>query len=418
MKDKKLDTLIKKEIKRQDETLDLIASENFASVEILKALGSPLNNKYSEGYPGKRYYPGNEYYDEIENLAKERAFKLFKLNPKIWSVNVQAYSGSPANLAVLFALVKPGEKIMGMELASGGHLTHGHKVSITGKIWNPIQFKVNDKTGLIDYKELALLAKKNKPKIIISGFTAYPRKVDFKKFGAIAKSVGAYHLSDISHIAGLIAGGAHPSPFLYSDVVTTTTHKTLRGPRGAVIFSRKDKYVLLKGKKISISDLIDKAVFPGLQGGPHNHVTAAIALTFYEAMQPQFKVYAKQIVKNARALAEEFKKLECVLVSGGTDNHLMLLDVRGFGLDGLSAERKLEKTGIVANRNSIPGDTSPFKPSGLRMGTPSLTSRGMKEKEMKEISKLIYDTLNNKSGINKKVRSLCKKFPAKKFLKV
>lgn len=405
MKDKKIEKLIKLETKRQRETLDLIASENLASREVQNILGSVLTNKYSEGYPGKRYYPGNKEYDEIENLAKERALKLFKLNPKVWSVNVQPYSGSPANFAVYFALVPPGETIMGMKLSDGGHLTHGHKVSATGKIWNSVQFGVNEKTGLIDFKEVLKLAKKERPKIIVSGFTAYPRKVDFKKFGEIAKSVGAYHMCDISHIAGLVAGGAHSSPFPYADVVMTTTHKSLRGPRGAMIFAKKE-----------IAEKIDKAIFPGLQGGPHNNVTAAKAVAFSEAMRPEFKVYAKQIVKNAKALAFEMNKLGFNLVTGGTDTHLILADVRSFGVDGLEAEKRLEKAGIVANRNSVPGDTSPFKPSGVRFGTPSLTTRGMREREMREVALLIKEAIENKKGVGAGVLRLCKKFPAKNYI--
>ncbi len=405
MKDIKLEKLIKEEIKRQEETLDLIASENFASHEIQKILGSPLTNKYSEGYPGKRYYPGNEYYDKIENLAQDRALKLFKLNAEKWNVNVQPYSGSPANVAVYLALAEPGDTIMGMKLASGGHLTHGHKVSITGRFWKSVQYGVNLKTGLIDYDDVYRLARKIKPKIIISGFTAYPRKFNFKKFGEIAKSVGAYHLADISHIAGLVAGGAHSAPFPYADVVMTTTHKSLRGPRGAIIFSRKE-----------ISSKIDKAVFPGMQGGPHNNVTAAKAAAFQEALKPTFKTYAHQIVKNARALAEELKKLGFTLVSGGTDTHLILVDMRCFGLDGSEAEKRLEKANIIANRNSVPDDTSPFRPSGVRLGTPALTTRGMKEPEMKQLANLIYGAVHNRVGTKMEVLKLAKRFSAKKFL--
>ena len=405
MKDKKIEKLISLEKKRQKETLDLIASENLASREVQEVLGSVLTNKYSEGYPGRRYYPGNVEYDAIENLAKSRALKLFKLNPKTWSVNVQPYSGSPANFEVYYALVPAGETIMGMKLSDGGHLTHGHKVSATGQLWKSVQFGVDEKTGLIDYSEVRKLARKAKPKIIVSGFTAYPRKVNFKKFGEIAKSVGAYHVSDISHIAGLVAGGAHPSPFPYADVVTTTTHKSLRGPRGAMIFAKKE-----------IVEKIDKAVFPGLQGGPHNNVTAAKAVAFFEDMKPEFKTYAKQIVKNAKALATEMKKLGFKLVTGGTDTHLILADIRNFGIDGLEAEKRLEKAGIVANRNSVPGDTSPFKPSGVRFGTPSVTTRGMKEREMKKIAVLIYEAIQNKKGVNAQVVKLCKKFPAKNYL--
>jgi len=405
MKDKQTQKLIEAETKRQKETLDLIASENLASHDVQSALGSALTNKYSEGYPGKRYYPGNKDYDTIENLAKSRALKLFKLNPRTWGVNVQPYSGSPANFAVYYALVESGETIMGMKLSDGGHLTHGHKVSATGKLWKSVQFGVDKKTSLINYSEVEKLAKKTKPKLIVSGFTAYPRKVDFKKFGEIAKKVGAYHMADIAHIAGLVAGGVHPSPFPHADVVTTTTHKSLRGPRGAMIFSKKE-----------ISQKIDKAVFPGLQGGPHNNVTAANAVALFEAMRPEFRVYAKQIVKNAKALAAEMKSLGFVLVTGGTDNHLILTDVRSFGIDGLEAEKRLERVGIIANRNSIPGDTSPFKPSGVRLGTPTATTRGMMEREMKEIAGLIHGAIQKKSGVGADVLKLCKRFPARGYL--
>jgi len=405
MKDKKIQELIALENKRQIESLDLIASENIASHEVLSVLGTTLSNKYSEGYPGKRYYPGNAYHDKIERLAQERALKLFKLSPNRWSVNMQPYSGSPANLAVYVGLVSPGETIMGMKLTSGGHLTHGHKVSATGIFYNSVQYGLDEKTGMVDYDEVLKLAKKAKPKIIVSGFTAYPRKFNFKKFGEIAKKVGAYHLSDISHIAGLVAGGAHQAPFPYADVVMTTTHKSLRGPRGAMIFSRNE-----------IASKIDKAVFPGLQGGPHNNVTAAKAVAFKEAMQPDFKVYAHQIVKNAKALADELRVLGFNLISGGTDTHLILTDMRAFDMDGMTAEARLEATNIIANRNTVPGDPSPFKPSGLRLGTPSLTSRGMKEKEMRQVANLMHDAIHNKRGTKAKVIALAKKFPAKSYL--
>jgi len=407
MKDPKLQNLIRAEIKRQEETIDLIASENLVSKEILEIIGSPLTNKYSEGYPGKRYYPGNAYYDEIERLAQERGLKTFKLSPDEWSINVQPHSGSPANLAIYTALVEPGETIMGMKLAAGGHLTHGHKVSATGRFWKSVQYGVDEASGLVDYEEVRKLAEENMPKVIVSGFTAYPREVDFKKFGEIAKSVGAYHMADISHIAGLIAAGVHPSPFPYADVVMTTTHKTLRGPRGAVIFSH-----------IELSQAIDRAVFPGLQGGPHNNITAAIARMFYEAMQPEFKKYAGQVVKNSKVLAKTLSGFGFKLISGGTDTHLILADVRGLQVDGLEAQNRLERAGIIANRNSIPGDPSPFKPSGIRIGTPSVTTRGMKEKDMVVLGGLIYDAVSNKAGVKQKVLKLCKKFPAKKFLKV
>jgi len=349
--------------------------------------------------------PGNFYHDKIERLAQERALKLFKLNPKKWSVNVQPYSGSPANLAVYLGLAEPRDTIMGMKLAAGGHLTHGHKVSATGIFYNSVQYGVNAKTGLIDFDEVLRLAKGAKPKVIVSGFTAYPRRFNFKKFGEIAKKVGAYHFSDISHIGGLVAGGAHPAPFPHADVVMTTTHKSLRGPRGAMIFSRNE-----------ISKKIDKAVFPGLQGGPHNNTTAAMAVALAEALKPEFKTYAHQIVKNAKVLADELRSLGFNLVSGGTDTHLILIDMRVFDMDGMTAETRLEKANIIANRNSVPDDLSPFKPSGVRLGTPSLTTRGMKEKEMRLVANLIYDAVHKKPGTKAKVLALAKKFPAKRYL--
>lgn len=403
MKDRELFRLIAQEKRRQEETLDLIASENIASDEVMAAVGSSLMNKYSEGYPGKRYYPGNELYDEIERITQERALKLFRLAPRAWRVNVQAYSGSPANLAVYAALMPEGGTLMGMALAAGGHLTHGHRVSMTGRWFKAVQYGVDPETELIDYKAVARLARKTRPDVIVSGFTAYPRRVDFKRFGEIAKRVGAYHVADISHIAGLVTAGVHPSPFPYADVVTTTTHKTLRGPRGAVIFSRA-----------KLGDAIDRAVFPGLQGGPHNNVTAGKAVAFFEALHPSFRAYARQVMRNAKALAYELERLGARLVAGGTDTHLLLLDARSFGLDGQTAERRLEEAGIVANRNSIPGDTSPFKPSGLRLGTPALTTRGMKEKEMRLVAKLISRSLreNDMARIARDVHALARRFPA------
>lgn len=435
MKDKKIQKLIKLEQKRQKETINLIASENFVSKDVLEALGSELTNKYSEGYPGRRYYPGNQYYDEIENLAKERALNLFGLNPEEWAVNVQPYSGSPANFEVYAALMNPNDTLMGMALSSGGHLTHGHHVSLTGKFWRSAQY-VTGKDGWINYDEVGRLAEKEKPKIIVSGFTAYPRAIDFKRFGEIAKKVGAYHVADISHIAGLVAADLHPSPFPHADVVMTTTHKTLRGPRGAVIFARKDPMLRLRKSsrtyevtKLSIAEAIDRAVFPGLQGGPHNNVTAAKAIAFYEAPQPSFKKYQAQIIKNAKALADELTRLGFYLVTGGTDTHLILIDLRQseldherpvvsvaepsrrVALDGATAEKKLEKVGIIANRNTVPGDTSPLKPSGLRLGTPAVTTRGMKEKEMRDIARLMYMALttNNSSDIKKSVLTLARR---------
>lgn len=405
MHDKQIEKLIKLETKRQEETLDLIASENFTSRDILDALGSPLTNKYSEGYPGKRYYPGNKFCDEIETLAIERGLKCFKLDPNEWHLNVQPHSGSPANLEIYTALMEPGETLMGMQLSAGGHLTHGHKVSISGRFFKAVQYGVDAGTGLINFGEVQKLAVEHKPKVIVSGFTAYPRVVDFKRFYEIAKSVGAYHMVDMSHVAGLVAGEAYPAPFPYADAVMTTTHKTMRGPRGAVIFCRKE-----------LAEKIDKAVFPGAQGGPHNNVTAGIAIMFYEATQPAFRKYAKQIVKNAVALAEELKVLGFVLVGGGTESHLLLADMRSMNVDGMTAQNRLEEAGIIANRNTVPGDPSPFKPSGMRFGAASLTTRGMKERDMKTVAKLIYRAVKGED-VKKEVLSLCKKYSAAKFLK-
>lgn len=395
--------LMEKEIKRQRETVDLIPSENIIPAPLLEALGSPLANKYSEGYPGKRYYPGNQYYDAIENLARERALKVFKLNPQKWHVNVQPYSGSPANLEIYSALMKPGEVLMGMSLFGGGHLTHGHNVNFSGRIYKTVQYGINLSTELIDYREIENLAKKHKPKVLVSGLTSYPRKIDFKKIGIIAKKVGAYHIADISHIAGLVAAGLHQSPFSYSDAVMATTHKTLRGPRGAVIFCKKE-----------LAERVDKAVFPGMQGGPHNHTIAAIAGMFNEVLKPEFKTYQKQIIKNAQALSGALLELGFDLITNGTDNHLMVIDFKNLGVDGMTAEKRLEDIGILANRNVVPGDRSAFKPMGLRLGTPSVTSRGMKEKEMRFIADLVYSAVLRKESagaLAKKTCFLAKKFP-------
>jgi glycine hydroxymethyltransferase len=379
MKDKKIENLIKKEEKRQRKTINLIASENFVSQDVLVALGSVFVNKYAEGYPGKRYYGGNEIVDKIEEICKNRALKLFKLSPAKWHVNVQPYSGSPANLAIYSALVSFGKKIMGMSLEMGGHLTHGQKVSITGKLWKQVPYGVAQKTEQLNYKEILKIAKKEKPKLIIAGTTSYSRKIDFKRFRKIADAVGAYLMVDMAHIAGLVVGGVHPSPFLYADVVTITTQKTLRGPRAAIIFCKKE-----------LAQKIDKAVFPGLQGGPHINQIAATAVCLKEAMSPAFKKYAKQVVKNAKVLAEELKKKGWKIVSGGTDTHLFLVDVWQKGISGKEASEKLEKVGIIVNKNTIPFDArKPFDPSGIRIGTPTVTTLGMKEKDMKKIAEKI-----------------------------
>ena len=394
---------LKKEINRQRQGLELIPSENFVSQAVLTALGSPLTNKYSEGCPGKRYYGGNQFIDQIEFLAVERAKKLFHAE----HVNVQPYSGSPANLEVYFAFLQPGDKIMGMNLAHGGHLTHGHKVNLSGKIFNFIHYGVDQKTHLIDYNEVEKLAKKHKPKIIISGATAYPRIIHFKKFAEIAKKIGAISLADIAHVAGLIIGGVHPSPFPFTDIVTTTTHKTLRGPRGAMIMCKKQ-----------YAPIIDKMVFPGMQGGPHNHTTAAIAVALKEASKPNFKIYAKQIVKNAKALAQSLKNQGLNLISGGTDNHLILIDLTETGITGKQAEKTLEQTGIYVNKNMIPYDSrTPFDPSGIRLGTPALTTRGFRQKDMEIIGQLIAQVIHNINNrrilkkVNQTVKELSNQYP-------
>lgn len=408
--DPQLAKLIAEETKRQRWTLDLIPSENIVSGAVLEALGSPLTNKYSEGYPGKRYYAGNKTVDEIELLAQERARKVFHLG-KNWHVNVQPYSGSPANMAVYYALLQPGEKIMGMSLPFGGHLTHGWKVNFSARFYRAVQYTVG-RDGFIDYSEVRKLARKEKPKIIVAGATAYPRAFDFKKFGQIAHEVGAYFLADISHIAGLVAAGVHSSPFPYADVVTTTTHKTLRGPRGAIIFANTKSKIAVKNK-IDIAKEIDRAVFPALQGGPHDNQTAAIAVCLGEALKPSFKKYGRQVVKNAKALVHELQKLGFQLVSGGTDNHLMLIDLTNLGISGREAQDRLEQVGIIVNRNTIPYDTrSPFDPSGIRMGTPAITTRGMKEKEMREVAVLIYAALTGREqrAMKVRVKALCRKF--------
>lgn len=389
MKDRVIKNLIVSEKKRQKKTISLIASENIVSVDVLEALGSEFTNKYSEGYPGKRYYGGQFFTDELELLCQNRALRLFGLSDKKWAVNVQPLSGSPANLAVYLALVCPGDGIMGMSLDHGGHLTHGHKASATGKLWRQIPYGVNAENEVLDYEEIKKIAKESRPKIIVAGYTAYPRKIDFKKFREIADACGAILMVDMSHFAGLVAGGVYESPFKHADVVTTTTHKTLRGPRGAMIFSKRDKRELPK--------LIDKAVFPGLQGGPHMNQIAGTAVALLEASQPSFKRYTKQIVKNAKILAEELRKRGWRIISGGTDTHLLLVDTwnNGKGISGAEASNRLEKEGIIVNKNTIPNETrSSFDPSGIRLGTPCVTTMGMKEKDLKKLAKKIDKILS------------------------
>lgn len=400
----KIQELIKLEEKRQQETLMLIPSENYVSKQVSSVQSSVLNNKYSEGYPGKRYYQGNKFIDEIENQAIELAKKLFGVP----HANVQPYSGSPANAAAIMAICNPGDSIMGLKLAGGGHLTHGHpNITFSGKFFKSVQFDV-DANGLIDYDEVEKLAKAEKPRLIIAGTTAYPRILDWKRFASIADSVGAYLLADISHIAGLIIGGVHPSPVEFVDVVMTTTHKTLRGPRGAILM------VTNKGlaKDADLAKKIDRAVFPGLQGGPHNNTTAAIAIALEEASKPEFEEYAQQIVKNAKVLSQELTNLGFNLTTGGTDNHLMVVDLRNKNISGKDAAVALEEAGIVVNYNAIPHDPNPpMNPSGIRIGTPALTTRGMKELEMKQIAKLISDVIGGKGQVLDEVKDLCKKFP-------
>ncbi|MDP3954117.1 MAG: serine hydroxymethyltransferase [bacterium] len=384
--------LIKKESARQKKVINLIPSENYVSKDILAALGSPLTNKYAEGKSHQRYYFGNKIVDEIEDEVKKLALKIFKLSDKKWGVNVQPYSGSIANLAAYLGSVGPNAKILAMSLEHGGHLTHGHKVSWTGKLFKFEHYGVG-KDGWLDYDEIEKITQKFKPTLVICGATAYPRKLDFKKFRKIADSVvhpeqgrRTLLLADISHIAGLVAGGAHPSPFPYADIVTSTTQKTLRGPRGAFIIARKE-----------LSDNIDKAVFPGLQGGPHLHTIAGMGVAFEEALRPGFKNYARQVVKNAKALASELKKLGFQIITDGTDNHLLLADVTPFGLTGKQAGELLEKNNIIVNKNMIPNDPrKPWDPSGIRLGTPAVTTQGMREKDMARIAKQILKILNFK----------------------
>ncbi len=391
MNDKQVEKLIKAEEKRQKSVVNLIASENYVSDDILKALGSKLTNKYAEGYPGRRYYGGNEVIDKVENLCIARALKLFKLNKNDWHVNVQLLSGSPANFALYSALVPVGGKIMGMKLTSGGHLTHGHPLSMTGKLWKPIQFEVDPKTEVIDYKALEAVAMVERPDIIVAGFTAYPRVVDFKKFRSIADKCGALLHVDMSHFAGLVAGLAYPSPFPYADSVMTTTHKSLRGPRQAMLFVKKDER--------GFDKKLDKMVIPGLFGGPHENNIAAVAIALKEAETPAFKKYASQVVKNAQALAGELAKLGWHVVSGGTDSHLILLDtfMGGKGVSGAEASKALEKAKIIVNMNTIPGDTrSVMDPSGIRLGTCAETTLGKKEKDMIKIARKIDKVLRKK----------------------
>jgi glycine hydroxymethyltransferase len=391
------------ERQRQWDGLEMIPSENYVSPAVLAAMGSILTNKYSEGYPGKRYYGGNQYIDIIEDTARRRACQLFGAE----HANVQPYSGSPANQAVYLALANPGDTIMGMSLPQGGHLTHGWNVNFSGKIYHAVQYGVSRETNLIDYDEVWRIAQAEHPKLIWVGATAYPRLFDYARFAEIAHSVGAYLAADIAHVAGLIVAGVHPSPVPYADVVTTTTHKTLRGPRGALIVC-----------KDAVAEAIDKAIFPGLQGGPHDHTTAAIAVTLKEAATDAFKEYGAQIVKNARALAAELMRQGYTLVTNGTDNHLLLVDLTSKGVTGKLAQEALDSAGITVNRNTIPYDPRPpYNPSGIRLGTPALTTRGMKEPEMGQIGRWIDRVIASKGDaavcatVRNEVREIANCFP-------
>lgn len=394
---------IKSEEYREEYHLELIASENFVSRAVLEAQGSVLTNKYAEGYPGKRYYGGCLYVDKVEDIARERVKTIYGAE----HANVQPHSGSQANMAVYFVVLNPGDRVLGMNLAHGGHLTHGSPVNFSGKLYNFYFYGVDKDTEMINYDLVWNLAKEVKPKLIVAGASAYPRIIDFEKFAQIAEDVGAYFMVDMAHIAGLVAAGIHPSPVPYAHFVTSTTHKTLRGPRGGFILCKKE-----------FAKEIDKAVFPGIQGGPLMHVIAAKAVAFKEAMTPEFKEYQKQIVLNAKAMAEELMKLGYRLVSGGTDNHLMLVDLRDKGITGKEAEKALEEAGITVNKNAIPFDPQPpTVTSGIRIGTPALTTRGMKEDEMRYIARLIHEVLSNfkdekiKEKVKKEVEELCKQFP-------
>ena len=384
--DRKISSLLRKETQRQEENIELIASENYVSKDILKLQGSILTNKYAEGYPGKKYYGGCTYIDEIENLAIDYACRLFHVK----YANVQPHSGSSANMAVYKALLNIGDTVLGMDLSNGGHLTHGHPMSFSGKEYNIVSYTVDKESGIIDYNELRDIALKSRPKMIIAGASAYSRMIDFAKFREIANEVGAYLMVDMAHIAGLVATGLHPSPAPYADVITTTTHKTLRGPRGGLILTNNEEIITK----------INKTIFPGIQGGPLMHVIAAKAQCFYEAMEPSFKEYATNVIKNAKALSKTFMDNGVKVISGGTDNHLMLIDVKSaFGMTGKEAETILDKINITTNKNTIPNDTeSPFKTSGLRIGTPAMTTRGFTSEDFEEVGIIIIEALRNKDN--------------------
>lgn len=414
--DPKVAHILQNELKRQEDGFELIASENFVSPAVLEALGSVMTNKYSEGFPNKRYYGGNDFIDDMETLAQTRAKELFGVD----HVNVQPYSGSPAVQEAIFAVTEPGDTIMGLHLLYGGHLTHGWKVNFSAKYYNAVQF-TTDENGFIDYDVLAKQVLEHKPKVIITGSTGIPRIWDYARIGKIARSVDAYYIADIAHEAGFVAAGLIASPVSHADIITTTTHKTLRGPRGAMIMCNGNPSNPLKAVNVSrenLPTLVDRAVFPGLQGGPHNHTTAAIAVALGEALQPEYKTYMAQVGKNAKALAQTLLDEGLSLVTGGTDNHLMIADVTSLDIGGKIAEEALGEVEITVNKNTIPADTrKPFDPSGIRIGTPAMTSRGFTEAEFKIVGQLIAKTLKNvhndtiKAEIKATVHDMCKQFP-------
>ena len=417
--DPELFNILEKELDREESTIELIASENFTSQAVMEMTGGVMTNKYAEGYPGKRYYGGCEIVDQAENIARDRLKKLFKAE----YANVQPHSGSQANMAVFMTFLNPGDTVLGLDLAHGGHLTHGSHVNFSGQLYNFISYHVDKKTGRVDFNEVVQLAKKNKPKLIICGGSAYPRFVEFEKFREIADKVGAFLMADVAHPSGLIAGGVHPSPIPYCDIVTSTTHKTLRGPRGGIIMMGKDfenpwkKVAPKSGRVKQVSELIDTTVMPGIQGGPLMHVIAAKAIAFGEALKPDFRNYTQKIVENAKIMADEFIKREYSLVSGGTDTHVMLIDLSNKNINGKQAEIALGKAGITLNKNMVPFDTrSPFITSGIRIGTPAITTRGMGKEEMIQIVDWINEIIENPEndmiadGIKKEVGSLCSEF--------
>lgn len=401
--DKEVMTMVKREITRQTEEIELIASENYVSKAVLEAMATVFTNKYSEGYPGHRYYGGNQVIDEVETIATERAKKLFQAE----HVNVQPLSGSPANAAVYMAFLKPGDKVLGLRLDHGGHLSHGHPVNFSGMLYNFTQYEVDSETGKINMEKVREIALREKPKMIVAGYSAYSREIEWEKFKDIADEIGAFTFADIAHTAGLIAAGEMNNPVQIFDVISTTTHKTLRGPRGAIIMCKEQ-----------FAKQVDKAVFPGMQGGPHEHIIAAKAVAFGEALQPKFKQYAKQVIANAKTMAEEFIKLNYKIISNGTDNHLMVVDMTNKNLSGRDCEQILDKIGISVSRSTIPNDPrSPMNPSGVRFGTPAITTRGFKQEEIKKIVKLINIAIENKTDdkvlekIKEKVKEMCLNFP-------